>query len=231
MKVITTQLMQAFQPNTYIIIDDCDCKTAVVIDPTGDTDGANIIMSHINEQGAKLTTVLLTHGHFDHTSGVAALRTVCDNPFKVYIHAADAPMLSDPDKAFATHFMDLYVPCTADVLMSGDVKWLPNRLPVPTEVIIAGGLHFEVVSSPGHSKGSVLYTTSDSDGRSYMFSGDTLFKGSVGRVDGWGGNHDEQMKTMRLLCEIAKHCDYNVMPGHGTGTTLSREVKTNSFMR
>ena len=203
MKKIIRLVMGAFQTNTYVVIA---ADKAVVIDPA---ENAEIILDTLKTEGASLTHILLTHGHFDHTSAVAALKNMTNAP--IHIHEKDAPMLTDIEKSFAALMPSRWKPCQADVLLNdGDV------------ISVTEDLQFKIINTPGHSGGSSLYIVDD-----VMFSGDTLFAGSVGRIDGWSGNHYEQMESLEKI--KALEGDYRVLPGHGDETTLSIERRNNPF--
>jgi glyoxylase-like metal-dependent hydrolase (beta-lactamase superfamily II) len=184
----------AFQTNTYIISDG---KNSVIIDPA----------SQIKENES-YEAILLTHGHFDHTSSAAFAAKAGG---KIHIHEDDAEMLNDIEKSFGTLFPRLFIPCNADVLLKDG------------DVIEFGKLKFNVMHTPGHSKGGVMYIIGD-----VIFTGDTLFAGSVGRIDGYGGSHREQMESLEKIKKIDG--DYRILPGHGEESTLEYEKRTNSFL-
>jgi glyoxylase-like metal-dependent hydrolase (beta-lactamase superfamily II) len=192
----------SFKTNTYILVKD---GKAVVIDPAGNTQK---IMRTLEENHSELSHILLTHGHFDHTESAQELKSATGA--KIYIHKGDSPMLNDFEKSFAAFMTKLFNPCEPDILLNdGDVVETPLG-------------EFAVTHAPGHSPGSVLYTIGD-----VIFSGDAVFKGSVGRIDGWGGNHDAQMETIEKIKSFEK--DYRILPGHEGETTLENEKRNNPF--
>jgi glyoxylase-like metal-dependent hydrolase (beta-lactamase superfamily II) len=132
---------------------------------------------------------------------------------QIYIHENDAPMLNDIEKSSAAMMPNMWKPCQADVLLKNG------------DAIEAGELKFIVMSTPGHSRGSVMYAV---EGENVIFSGDTLFAGSVGRVDCWSGNHYEQMESLEKIKAIEG--DFRILPGHGDETTLEHEKQTNPFL-
>jgi glyoxylase-like metal-dependent hydrolase (beta-lactamase superfamily II) len=154
----------------------------------------------------KATAILLTHGHFDHTAGAAEIGA------PIHIHESDAEMLNDIDKSFGTLYPRMFKPCQADVLVKDG------------DLLEFGEMRFKVMHTPGHSRGSVMYILDES----VMFTGDTLFEGSVGRIDGYGGSHEAQMKSLEKI--KALDGDYRILPGHGEETTLDREKRINSFL-
>jgi glyoxylase-like metal-dependent hydrolase (beta-lactamase superfamily II) len=208
MKIIRL-VLGAFQTNTYIVIRG---DMAVVIDPAADSGGtsAGKIMSAIEDEGAQLSHILLTHGHFDHTSAAAELKAATGVRIgaRICIHEADAPMLGDVDKSFATSFPQLFKACKADMLFKDGDE-------------IEG---FTVMHTPGHSPGSVMFIIDD-----VIFSGDTLFANSVGRIDGWGGSHDAQQESLWQIRAMGTK-DYRILPGHGEETTLAQEKAVNFYL-
>jgi glyoxylase-like metal-dependent hydrolase (beta-lactamase superfamily II) len=205
-------VLGVFHTNTYIVIED---GNAVIIDPAGggtDETGTEEILNLLEEKSVKLTHILLTHGHFDHTSAAAELKKATGA--KIHVHESDAVMLGDVKKAFASSFPKWFKPCSADVLLKdGDLIKAGEN----------GDLTFTVVSTPGHSAGSVMYMIDD-----VIFSGDTIFEDSVGRNDGYSGCIQAQKESMELIKKIDGN--YIILPGHGPETTLIKEKKNNPFL-
>jgi len=143
--------------------------------------------------------VLLTHGHFDHVGGVRGIAEKTNCP--VYIHEKD---LSQPAEMTAG---PLYYTHTYG---EGDMLSL-------------AGLSVRVLHTPGHTQGSVCLLCEDT-----MFSGDTLFMGSMGRVDFPGGSWNQMMASLDRLKTLPG--DYRVYPGHGPATRLSEERQFNPYM-
>ncbi|MCL1831688.1 MAG: MBL fold metallo-hydrolase [Oscillospiraceae bacterium] len=198
-------VLGALQVNTYIAIAS-DTKEAVVVDPS---DSPKRIIAALEECGATLKAILLTHGHFDHTGAAGELKMFTGAP--IYVHSHDAVMLNDMNRSYASMLPQAFHPCEADVLVKeGDV-------------IAFGALRLTVMETPGHSGGSVIYVCDN-----VIFSGDTLFAGSVGRTDGWSGDAAVQAQSLAKI--KALQGDYRVLPGHGGETTLLREKRENPFM-
>ena len=193
-----------YQTNTYIVHDSA-ADTCVVIDPGYD---AFRILEAVHALGLNLEAVLLTHGHFDHVGAVENLVTATG--CRLWMHEADWSQFPSPVTRF---FYPLANSDFCEVWFCGD-----------EEVIHAGGLSFTVLSTPGHTKGSVCYRCEDT-----LFSGDTLFAQSCGRTDLPGGNHRQLMQSLSRLAGLEG--DLTVFPGHGESTTLSRERKYNPYMR
>ena len=192
--------------NCYIVTDE-ESKEAFVVDPGVYNKRFEAALRAAGVE--KLRYILLTHGHFDHISGVKALKE--DFGGDVVIHREDAGCLYDKSKSLASKFFFPQHDVTADVLVDDG-----QRLPF-------GEGEIEVIHTPGHTKGSVCYTIED-----IMLSGDTLFKSSIGRTDFPGGSFEEIKISLKKLAALEKN--YTVYPGHDVSTTLEREKKYNPYV-
>lgn len=186
--------------NCYILIDDKTNKAAV-IDPGGNADD---ILEALRADGLEVEYILLTHGHYDHTTGVPQLHAALPQA-KIYIHQADA------NGAGSTLFP-----------LAGQVDEL--LLYDEGDTLALGGLTIQVLHTPGHSKGSVVLKVGD-----VLFCGDTLFAGSCGRTDLPGGSYAEIMASLKRLGRLEGN--YHVCPGHDVTSTLDRERRSNPFLR
>lgn len=186
--------------NCYILEDEA-AKLAAVIDPG---DEAEKILSVLKEDGVETRYILLTHGHYDHTTGVPDLHRALPKA-QVYIHKADAQGAGSRLFPLAGEIADLHFYDEGDTLP-------------------LGGLTIHVLHTPGHSKGGVTLQVGD-----VLFCGDTLFAGSCGRTDLNGGSYEEIMQSLKRLGQLPG--DYHVCPGHDVTSTLERERKTNPFLR
>ena len=192
------------QENCYIAYDED--KVAVVIDP-GD-EGQKLVEA-IRNRGLDIRYILLTHGHFDHTGAVMEIK----NEFgaKLCVSGEDAEMLTDPQLSLAMR-----------------QRWKPEDISIDWllsdgDVIEAGKMRFEVIATPGHSKGSVTYRCEN-----VLFTGDTLFQGDCGRTDLYGGSYEQIKASLRRLAGLEG--DYRVLPGHGPDSTLEEERLHNIYM-
>ena len=179
---------------------------AVVIDP-GD-EGQKLVEA-IRNRGLDVRYILLTHGHFDHTGAVMEIK----NEFgaKLCVSGEDAEMLTDPQLSLAMRQRWKPEDISIDLLLSDG------------DVIEAGKMRFEVIATPGHSKGSVTYRCEN-----VLFTGDTLFQGDCGRTDLYGGSYEQIKASLRRLADLEG--DYQVLPGHGPDSTLEEERLHNMYM-
>lgn len=192
--------------NCYII--ETAPGRCVIIDLGGDPDR---LMKFLDLHKLKLRKILLTHGHFDHIGGVEAVRRLTGA--EVYIHEDDAKMLSSAEYSLAAGMsFHPFEPVEEYTAITGD------------SIINDGDRSFQVMHTPGHSCGSVCYICGD-----IIFSGDTLFKESIGRSDFPGSNSIDLDNSLRSLSLLSG--DYKVLPGHGPSTTLNYERLTNPFMK
>lgn len=156
-----------------------------------------------------LQFILLTHGHFDHIIGVKGIKNKYNA--KVVISAPDEPMLSSGKLSLAS-FMDAEQNNTQSDIIVFD-----------SDIIKLGSLEIKVLSTPGHTKGSVCYIVDNA-----LFSGDTLFRLSCGRTDFPSGSSDEMMLSLKSLKDLDGN--YIVYTGHDEITTLDFERKNNPYM-
>lgn len=185
--------------NCYILEDD-QTNLAAVIDPG---DEPELIQEALEKEGVEVRYLLLTHGHYDHTTAVPALHRVYPQA-DIYIHQADA------NGAGSTLFH-----------LAGEVDDL--KLYDEGDVIRLGDHEIQVLHTPGHSPGSVTLKVED-----VLFTGDTLFAGSCGRTDLRGGSYEQIMQSLKRLGELKG--DFHVCPGHEATSTLERERRSNPFL-
>jgi glyoxylase-like metal-dependent hydrolase (beta-lactamase superfamily II) len=141
-----------------------------------------------------------------------------------WIHPSDRHLLSDPMAGMS--------PETSQMLLGGDYTWAEpddvRELADLAELELAG-LRFVVDHTPGHTEGSVIFSTPSDDGVDVIFAGVTLFAGSIGRTDLPGGDHATMLETLRDKV-LALADDVVVLPGHGEQTSIGRERATNPFL-
>ena len=186
--------------NCYLLEDE-KAHVAAVIDPG---DEAGRILQVIKDDGVDVKYILLTHGHYDHTTAVPELHQALPQA-EIYIHKADANGAGSRLFPLAGQIPDLKFYDEGNALTLGE-------------------LTIQVLHTPGHSKGSVTLKVGD-----VLFCGDTLFAGSCGRTDLAGGSYEEIMASLKKLGELPG--DYHVCPGHDVTSTLERERRSNPFLR
>ena len=197
--LIKTLPVGQLETNCYVVTNE-NTLECVVIDPG---DESNTILDYLEDNHLRCKAILLTHGHYDHVGAVDAVAE--ETGAVVYINPLD----------------------TADG--SGDYHF-PYSLPaggIPYgdgDTVDAAGLHFDVMGTPGHTRGGVTLRCENA-----LFTGDTLFKGSCGRTDLPGGDMEEELQSLKRICSLPG--DYEVYPGHMDSSTLERERMFNYYCR
>ncbi|MDR2351353.1 MAG: MBL fold metallo-hydrolase, partial [Endomicrobium sp.] len=168
------------------------------------------IINGIESENLKPEIIINTHGHYDHVIADDKIRLKYKVPLAV--HKDDVEMLADCEKNYS--------------FISGipvSIKE-PEILLEDNQEIKLSFITFKVLSTPGHSKGSICLLSG-----SYLFTGDTLFAGAIGRTDLWGGNSEELLKSLEKLKKLDPYI--TVCPGHGSMTTITNELRHNSFLK
>lgn len=196
-----------YAANCYVLYSDTK-NQGIIVDPGGDVDD---ILNFIEENNIDIKYIVLTHGHGDHIAGVMDLK----NKLKVdlLIHEADADMLKDAQ-------MNL-----SSIMAIGSIEITPDEFLNDRDVLEFGDVKLSVIHTPGHTLGGICLLSGDS-----LITGDTLFKGSIGRTDLAGGNHETIINSIRerLLVLPGKT---KVYPGHGPGSTIEYEINNNPFLK
>ncbi len=192
--------------NCYIYACD-QTRKAVLIDPGGE---GQKIYRWVLEKGLSVDYILLTHGHGDHIGAVDELRDLFGA--KVGIHAADAGMLTDSRQNLSVYIGQALSFRAADILLHDGQE------------ISIGNRKLKVIATPGHSRGSICFLTGEG-----LFSGDTLFAGSIGRTDFPGGSLEQLLQGVATKLLILPE-DTPVYPGHGEYTTIGQEKRENPFL-
>ncbi len=183
-------------------------REAAVIDPAEEND---IILTQLEKDGFSLRYIINTHGHADHIAGNKMLKT--RTSAKIYIHRLDEAMLTDPQKNLSFYTgMPIKSPPADNYLEEG-------------KNIRIGSLDILVIHTPGHSPGSVSLKIDRK-----IFTGDTLFANGIGRTDLPGGSLSEIQHSIKdKLMILDTTCE--ILPGHGPGSTLQREIHNNPWLQ
>ncbi|WP_328992950.1 MBL fold metallo-hydrolase [Kribbella sp. NBC_01245] len=196
----------------------------VIVDPG--QDAVKGIEQIVRENKLKPVAVLLTHGHIDHMFSVMPVCGAYDAT--AYIHPDDRHLLADPMAGIS--------PETAQMLLGGNYTFAePDDVAElkDADTIELAGLRFTVDHTPGHTRGSVTFTSpydGPEDVPAVLFSGDVLFAGSIGRTDLPGGDHQAMLHTLATKI-LPMRDDIVVLPGHGGQTSIGREKATNPYLQ
>lgn len=200
--------LEAFADNPFAtncwLLSGSDSDEAVVVDPGFYADRVH---SLLDAAGKRPVAVLATHGHFDH---VGAAADFCGDDLPFYIHEADRLALSDSSAWGAGHD-------------SPEIPVKDVRSIVDGDVLDFAGFSLEVAHTPGHTPGSVCFVTD-----SFLFSGDLVFRGSIGRHDFPNSSPADMQSSLRRFLSWADPLD--VFPGHGPETSVQIERHTNPFL-
>lgn len=204
--ILKTLAVGELGANCYIL--GCpETKVGAVIDPGGN---GQYILETAEKMGLKIAYILNTHGHVDHIAANGAVKEATGA--KLLIHSQDVPMLTDPALNLSSFLGQNVISPTADqILEDGDL-------------IKVGQIELKVIHTPGHTPGGICLKTAVE-----VFSGDTLFAGSVGRTDFPGGNSQTLLTSIRERLLVYPN-DLTVYPGHGPSSSLGEERMSNPFL-
>lgn len=207
-----TQMFTVGKLFTNCYIAACpEKKEAIIIDPGFDSASeAEKIFAFLEEEGLKLKYIVNTHGHPDHVCGNGIVKEKFKVP--ILIHRLDAHMLGEIGKRISSFL--------------GFEKSSPpaDRLLSDGDLLSFGEVVLRVVHTPGHSHGSISLL-----GEKEIFTGDTLFMGSIGRTDFPEGSEEEMSASLEKLAILPDNIV--VYPGHGPATTIGDEKRANPFMQ
>lgn len=197
--LIKTLPVGQLETNCYVVTNE-DTLRCVVIDPG---DESNTILDYMESNHLKCEAILMTHGHFDHIGALCAVA----------------------EETGADSYMN-----EKDTMINNSILRRGVELPEGLksyddgDVLDYAGMSFEIIATPGHTPGGVCIKVNDA-----LFTGDTLFRGSCGRVDLPGGDPQEEMRSLKKICSLEG--DYEVYPGHMDSSTLQRERSFNYYCR
>lgn len=193
------------ETNCYLLADAAS-RQALIIDPG---EAPERIIKRLEYKTLKPIAIVNTHGHVDHIMANQALKTVYKIP--IYIHENDNEFLTDPALNYSQYVGGGLTLPPADIkLKEGDI-------------IDVGGLTVQVYHTPGHTPGGICLLCED-----LLFTGDTLFCGSIGRTDLPGGDDETLTNSLKLFSKLPK--ELKVYPGHGPESTIAQELKHNPYL-
>ncbi|MBS7129365.1 MULTISPECIES: MBL fold metallo-hydrolase [Clostridium] len=188
-----------YDANCYIVMDE-KTRDAVVLDPGGD---GEMLERAIKDMGANVKSILLTHGHMDHVGGVEYLSDKLNVPF--YISKIDEEYMEKDNYVF------------------GSIRNANGYLEDGNELSF-GSLNIKVIATPGHTKGGLCFLIEDK-----LFTGDTLFQGSIGRTDFIGGSFSEIINSIKTKL-LPLGDEIEVYPGHGPKSSIGYEKGYNMYL-
>lgn len=207
---VLSMTLGAFATNAYLVADS-ETKNAVLIDPV---DSAPVILNAAAERGWRIRIMVATHAHLDHVMASKAIKEKLGIPF--FIHEECLPWLAD-------------LPAQAKLFGLGDIPAAaqPDRLLTSGgEVVELDAIRLKTLYTPGHAPGHLSLLLEDQE---ILFSGDTLFAGSIGRTDLPGGDYPLLMRSI-IEKLMALDDGIRVLPGHMGPTTIGRERNSNPFL-
>lgn len=189
-----------YAANCFILMDE-DTKETAVIDPGGDSED---LIKAVNEMDAKVKYILLTHGHTDHTGAAVQLQEEYNVP--IYISEKDYRMMENGEYIY------------------GDVIGKVDKFLNEGDTFKIGSIEIKCIHTPGHTPGGICFMVED-----VVFTGDTLFAGSIGRTDLAGGDFDAIISNIKNKLMILPD-NITVFPGHGPQSSIGRERVHNPFL-
>lgn len=199
------------QTNMYLIINN---KKGVIIDPGFVDSESDALIKKVKSECRKIPAVLLTHGHYDHISGLGIIKEKFNSI--IYCHKLEQQKLTDGEKngyKMAAKFFGL------------DTKFKTGKMPNPDKYLVGGeeieliGLTFNIIHTPGHTCGGISILLGN-----VLFSGDTIFKSSIGRADLYDSSYEDEISSIKNKI-LTLPPDTIIYPGHGPETTVKDEKK------
>lgn len=203
------------QCNCYILSESISGQ-AYLIDPGAES---RELVSYLQKKKYDLKAMLITHAHIDHVGGVQTLHEQLSVP--AYYHNGD--MVLYRDLAMQAQWFG----ATPEMVQARQPEAGEATLSDNQVFPIQGG-EIRVIHTPGHTPGSVCFHASGEE--TLLFTGDTLFDGSIGRTDLWGGNFDQIIASIKTRI-LTLDDEVDMFPGHGEPTTVGKERETNPFLQ
>lgn len=202
---IAARTVGAFQENAYLVVDETT-GVAALVDPGAEPER---LIELVQQSGAKLEAIWLTHAHIDHIGGIAGVKRLWNVP--VHLHPADRALYDRGAAQAAFYGLPFEQPASPEEELTDGQR------------LTLGRLSFEVLHTPGHAPGHVVL-----HGEGVMLGGDLLFAGSIGRTDLPLSNPQHMEESLARVLELEDAVV--VHPGHGPSTTIGHERATNAFL-
>ena len=203
--IIKTYIEPPIENNNYLLIEE-NSKEAALVDCSGIGSNDEILLE-LKKHNAELKYILLTHGHFDHITGVPSYSEV-----EVLMHEADINWVNNLNQYLPMLGLpEMEIPKITKFIKDGDI-------------IKLGEKDIKVIHTPGHTQGGVCFLVDNN-----LFSGDTIFRESVGRCDLEGGNFNQIVESIESKI-FTLSPETNIYPGHGRNTTVAWEKEHNSYL-
>lgn len=208
-----------FGTNLYLITDDSRTHCAIVDAPPG---AAELLLSYLKKNGLTLDAILITHGHWDHNGGVAGVLAGTNPELPVFAHEDGRDFHEKPEK-----FSPWYQAAIPGLSAADFPAFKLSRPTTDGETFTLLGKTWQALFVPGHCPGSLAFYCPE---EKWLFTGDALFAGSIGRTDLPGGSFPVLEKS---ICEkiFPLPGDVRVFPGHGPATTVGEERESNPYVR
>lgn len=224
MLLVDRVVARHFATNCWVLATGIG-QECVVVDPgIGQPHLVSEIRSLVDSHRLKISAILITHGHLDHTFSILPLQRDV-NGGTVLVHRSDRDLLADPTLAMGAAALALFQELSKRY---GAKFEEPNEIQIleDQQDIDLAGMQMRIIHTPGHTPGSIVAVVNDS----HLVSGDTLFAGSIGRTDLSRGSAADMQITLREKIAVLPG-ELEVLPGHGERTTIDRELRTNPYLR
>jgi glyoxylase-like metal-dependent hydrolase (beta-lactamase superfamily II) len=205
--IIENIVVGSYMVNCYLT-GDSDSSEIIIIDPGFSPDQ---IIDTIESKGFKPVGIVLTHGHGDHIGAVEEL--IAKYSIPLYVHKFDDELIRGGASSFTKMMFG------REIILNAD-KYLEEG-----DIVTVGKMQYKVLHTPGHTPGGICLVCEDA-----IFSGDTLFRGSIGRTDFPGGSYEQIINSIKTKI-LQYPDDTKVYPGHNTSSTIGYEKKNNPFLK